>query len=44
MFQPSDFCVTFYESLQDEENLYLVMEYLPGGDLFTLIKYDLTYT
>lgn len=24
-------------SFQDEENLYLIMEYLPGGDMMTLL-------
>lgn len=47
-FSKSDFCVKFYESMQDDENLYLgnelninliiVLEYLPGGELFALIK------
>eukprot|EP00347_Sterkiella_histriomuscorum_P001958 403370015 len=32
----------FYESLQDEEHLYLIMEYLSGGELFTLMKKQLT--
>ena len=30
MIKDSQFCVSYYESLQDEENLYLIMEYLPG--------------
>ncbi|KAK2453905.1 serine/threonine-protein kinase tricornered [Trifolium repens] len=29
--------VKLYCSFQDEENLYLIMEYLPGGDMMTLL-------
>ena len=29
--------VKLYYSLQDEQFLYLVMEYLPGGDMMTLL-------
>jgi len=33
--------VTLYYSFQDTRNLYMVMEYLPGGDLMGLLmKYD----
>ncbi|XP_063902033.1 serine/threonine-protein kinase 38-like [Zophobas morio] len=33
--------VQLYYSFQDEYNLYLIMEYLPGGDMMTLlIRYD----
>ncbi|KAL6048652.1 Serine/threonine kinase 38a [Balamuthia mandrillaris] len=36
--------VSLYYSFQDEEYLYLIMEYIPGGDMMTLlIKYD-TFT
>jgi len=32
---------SLYCSFQDESNLYLVMDYHPGGDLLTLMsKYD----
>ncbi|CAN6479491.1 unnamed protein product [Victoria cruziana] len=33
----SNCIVKLYCSFQDEENLYLIMEYLPGGDLMTLL-------
>ncbi|KAJ2481788.1 Serine/threonine-protein kinase [Coemansia sp. RSA 2131] len=34
--------VQLYFSFQDTRNLYLIMEFLPGGDLMTmLIKYDI---
>ncbi|KAK7061741.1 AGC/NDR protein kinase [Favolaschia claudopus] len=37
----SDWIVQLYYSFQDPVYLYLVMEFLPGGDLMTmLIKYD----
>lgn len=38
----SPWVVNLYCSFQDAENLYLLMEYLPGGDLMTrLIEYDI---
>ena len=30
--------VKYYESYEDEEYVYLVMEYCPGGELFELIS------
>ena len=37
----SPWVVSLYYSFQDKEYLYLIMEFLPGGDLMTmLIKYD----
>lgn len=37
----SPWIVQLYYSFQDITNLYLIMEFLPGGDLMTmLIKYD----
>ncbi|KAJ6539372.1 kinase-like domain-containing protein [Mycena capillaripes] len=37
----SDWIVQLYYSFQDPSFLYLIMEFLPGGDLMTmLIKYD----
>ncbi|KAJ9528668.1 hypothetical protein QJQ45_020551 [Haematococcus lacustris] len=33
----SPYVVKLYYSFQDEEYLYLVMEYLPGGDMMTLL-------
>ncbi|KAI8066188.1 serine/threonine-protein kinase orb6 [Thamnidium elegans] len=37
----SPWIVQLYFSFQDTSNLYLIMEFLPGGDLMTmLIKYD----
>jgi serine/threonine protein kinase len=36
--------VRLFYSFQDPHNLYLIMEYVPGGDMMTqLIKYD-TFT
>lgn len=29
--------VNLYFSFQDDENLYLIMEYVPGGDMMTLL-------
>ncbi|KAJ2308401.1 Serine/threonine-protein kinase, partial [Coemansia sp. RSA 2702] len=38
----SAWVVQLYFSFQDTRNLYLIMEFLPGGDLMTmLIKYDI---
>ncbi|KAJ2769519.1 Serine/threonine-protein kinase, partial [Coemansia nantahalensis] len=38
----SPWVVQLYFSFQDLRNLYLIMEFLPGGDLMTmLIKYDI---
>lgn len=37
----SPWVVQLYCSFQDNQNLYLIMEFLPGGDLMTmLIKFD----
>lgn len=37
----SPWVVSLYYSFQDSQYLYLIMEFLPGGDLMTmLIKYD----
>ena len=37
----SDWVVKLYRSFQDQTFLYMLMEYLPGGDLMTsLIKYE----
>ncbi|KAG8937116.1 Serine/threonine-protein kinase [Tulasnella sp. 419] len=37
----SEWVVQLYYSFQDSQYLYLIMEFLPGGDLMTmLIKYD----
>ena len=33
----SEWIVKLLYSFQDQVNLYLVMEYLPGGDLMTLL-------
>uniref|UniRef100_A0A7S0R4E5 non-specific serine/threonine protein kinase n=1 Tax=Chlamydomonas leiostraca TaxID=1034604 RepID=A0A7S0R4E5_9CHLO len=33
----SPYVVKLFYSFQDEEHLYLVMEYLPGGDMMTLL-------
>ena len=33
----NEYCVRLYYSFQDEEFLYLIMEYLPGGDMMTLL-------
>jgi serine/threonine protein kinase len=36
--------VTLYYSFQDERNLYMVMEYLPGGDLMGLLMKEDTFS
>lgn len=33
-----------YYSFQDDEFLYLIMEYLPGGDVMTLLMREETLT
>jgi serine/threonine kinase 38 len=33
----SPYIVTLYYSFQDNDFLYLIMEYLPGGDIMTLL-------
>ncbi|KAK7411903.1 hypothetical protein VNO78_03347 [Psophocarpus tetragonolobus] len=40
----SDFIVKLYYSFQDAEHLYLIMEYLPGGDIMTLLMREETLT
>lgn len=37
-FKPDDFCCTLVESLQDDQNFYMVLEYLPGGELYKHIR------
>ncbi|GMI81312.1 nuclear Dbf2-related 6 [Hibiscus trionum] len=40
----SHFIVKLYYSFQDAEYLYLIMEYLPGGDMMTLLMREDTLT
>ncbi|XP_051114054.1 uncharacterized protein LOC127239779 [Andrographis paniculata] len=40
----SNYIVKLYCSFQDAEYLYLVMEYLPGGDIMTLLMREETLT
>ena len=40
----SESIVKLYFSFQDEEFLYLILEYLPGGDLMTLLMRKDTLT
>jgi len=40
----SNCIVKLYCSFQDEEYLYLIMEYLPGGDMMTLLMRKDTLT
>lgn len=40
----SDCIVKLYYSFQDAEHLYLIMEYLPGGDIMTLLMREETLT
>ncbi|OIV99748.1 hypothetical protein TanjilG_26086 [Lupinus angustifolius] len=40
----SDCIVKLYYSFQDVEHLYLIMEYLPGGDIMTLLMREETLT
>ncbi|KAF1867607.1 hypothetical protein Lal_00050037 [Lupinus albus] len=40
----SDCIVKLYYSFQDIEHLYLIMEYLPGGDIMTLLMREETLT
>jgi serine/threonine protein kinase len=35
--EASRWLVTLHSAFQDEHNLYLVMDYVPGGDLSTLL-------
>lgn len=37
-FGPQDFCCNIIDTLQDQLSLYLVIDYLPGGELFSLLK------
>ena len=40
----SHFIVKLFYSFQDAEYLYLIMEYLPGGDMMTLLMREETLT
>lgn len=40
----SNYIVKLYCSFQDDDHLYLVMEYLPGGDMMTLLMRKDTLT
>ena len=40
----SDFIVNMVQSFQDRETLYLVMDYLPGGDLRHHLTHKGTFT
>lgn len=37
-FKKNDFCCSIYESLQDNQSLYMILDFLPGGELYKLIK------
>ena len=37
-FEKDDFCCNILESMQDELHLYMVLDYLPGGELFKIIR------
>ncbi|CAF1430443.1 unnamed protein product [Adineta ricciae] len=37
-FSNSDWIVKLYYAFQDAKNLYMIMEYMPGGDLITLLE------
>lgn len=37
-FSPGDFCSHMLGSFQDEEHLYILLEYLPGGELIRRIR------
>jgi|TARA_B110000285_G_C15133213_1_gene625049 serine/threonine protein kinase len=37
-FKKADFCCNIHESLQDTQHLYMVLDFLPGGELFKLIR------
>ena len=40
----SHYIVKLYYSFQDADYLYLIMEYLPGGDMMTLLMKEETLT
>ena len=37
-FDKMDFCCNVFETLQDELHLYMILDYLPGGELFKIIR------
>ena len=43
MESENNWIVTLHYSFQDERNLYMVMEYLPGGDLMVIYPYPNTF-
>ena len=38
MWKPDDFCCGLLETLQDSQSLYMVMEFLSGGELIRQIR------
>ena len=39
----SEWIVSLYHAFQDRKNLYMVMEFMPGGDMVNLMTiYDMT--
>ena len=37
-FNANDFCCAFKGSMQDEAQLYMILEYLPGGELIKQMR------
>lgn len=39
----SQYCVELYAMFQDDNSLYLLMEYVPGGELFSHLRRDIRF-